>query len=90
MVRPGDLLGFSSFLLEDPLGHLEAKEDFLLSVDGGPQGATNQELVEADGTGGSVPDVSSSRGVTEALPLELFACSDSVEGSDGDLSASRT
>ena len=90
MVCPGDLLGFSSFFLEDPLGKLEAEEDFLFSVDGGPQGATSREVVEADGTGGSVPDVLSGRGIPEALPLELFAGSGCVEGSHGNPSAGCT
>ena len=58
MVCPGDLIGLPSFFLESPLGKLEAEEDFLLPLDGGPQRATNRELVETDGTGGSVSDVS--------------------------------
>ena len=61
-----------SHFLEDPLGLLASEEDFLLPLDGGPQRATSRELVETDGTGGSVPDVSIGRGVPETLPLELL------------------
>ena len=61
VVCPGYFLGFSSIFLEVPLGKLAAEEDFLFPMDGGPQGATSRELVEADGTGGSMPDVFTSK-----------------------------
>ena len=90
MVCPGDFLGFSSLFLEVSLGKVEAEEDLLLPLDGGPQRATSRELVETDGTGGSVSDVFTGRGVPETLPLELLTGPGSVEGSHGDSSAGCT